>query len=60
MQRSVCDADPLVETVAPFTALPIWLTAPEALHHSPRIRRVFDYLAANFKALHLDAPAPIG
>lgn len=63
MQRPVGDAEPLVERIAPFIdlpALPIWLTAPEALHHSPRIRRVFDYLAANFKALHLDAPPPIG
>ncbi|MFT5161431.1 MAG: hypothetical protein ACI9ZD_003050 [Paracoccaceae bacterium] len=25
--------------------LPIWLTAPEALRTSPRIRRVYDLLA---------------
>jgi hypothetical protein len=40
--------------------LPIWLTAPEALRHTPRIRRVFDALAAHFRALNLDPAPPIG
>jgi DNA-binding transcriptional LysR family regulator len=61
MQCLVGDADALVERVAPFVvlpALPVWLTAPEALRQTPRIRRVFDYLVEAFKGLpHLD-PAP--
>jgi DNA-binding transcriptional LysR family regulator len=64
MQCLVADADPLVERVAPFIALPslpVWLTAPEALRQTPRIRRVFDHLTAAFKALpHLDPATAIG
>jgi DNA-binding transcriptional LysR family regulator len=48
------DADPLMERVAPFLPLPdlpVWLTAPEALRQNPRIRRVLDHLAAEFRAL---------
>ena len=64
MQCLVGDADPLVERVAPFVALPslpVWLTAPEALRQTPRIRRVFDHLAVAFQALRgLDPNAPIG
>lgn len=47
-QCVIGDADPLVERCAPFVALPslpVWLTTPEALRHSPRIRRVMDHLA---------------
>ena len=61
MQCQVADADPVVERVAPFVtlpSLPVWLTAPEALRQTPRIRRVFDHLTQAFQALpHLD-PAP--
>jgi len=45
----VAAADPRVVRVIPdleVGALPIWLTAPEALRTSPRIRRVYDMLAA--------------
>ena len=48
------DADPMVERVAPFIqlpALPVWLTALEALRQNPRIRRVMDHLAGAFKTL---------
>lgn len=48
MQCLIADADPSVERIArfmPLPALPVWLTAPEALRHSPRIRRVYDHLA---------------
>ena len=54
MQCLVGDADPLVERIAPFVALPslpVWLTAPEALRQTPRIRRVFDYLVEAFSDL---------
>ena len=58
MQCLVGDADPLVERVAPFVALPalpVWLTAAEALRQTPRIRRVFDYLVEAFTDLpHLE------
>ena len=61
MQCRVGDADPLVERVVPFVelpSLPVWLTAPEVLRQTPRIRRVFDHLTQAFQALpHLD-PAP--
>ena len=53
-QCRIGDADPLVERVAPFVqlpALPVWLTAPEALRQNPRIRRVMDHLAQAFKIL---------
>ena len=62
MQCLVGDADPLVERVAPFVtlpALPVWLTAAEALRQSPRIRRVFNHLTQGFQALRgLDPAAP--
>lgn len=57
MQTLIGDADPIVTRIAPFIRLPplpVWLTAPEALRHTPRIRRVFDALTAQFKALKLD------
>lgn len=31
----------------PIDPLPVWLTAPEALRRTPRIRRVYDFLAEN-------------
>lgn len=54
MQHLIAEADPTVERIAKFVAmptLPVWLTAPEALRQNPRIRRVLDHLAAGFKAL---------
>jgi hypothetical protein len=57
------DADPMMERVAPFLklpSLPVWLTAPEALRQNPRIRRVMDHLAAEFRALQKSAgPSPL-
>ena len=52
MQCAIGDADPLVERVAPFLtlpALPLWLTAPEALRQTPRVRRVWDHLAKSLQ-----------
>lgn len=48
--RLIADADPLLERVpgVDLPALPVWLTAPEALRHQPRVRRVLDHLAAEF------------
>ena len=54
MQRIVGDADPAVERVAPWLelpSLPVWLAMPEPLRNNPRIRRVRDFLAAEFAAL---------
>jgi DNA-binding transcriptional LysR family regulator len=58
------DADPLLQPVARFLRLPplpLWLTAPQALRQTPRIRRTLDHLAAEFLSLldpaHLD-PGP--
>ena len=54
MQRLIGDEDPAVARVAPFVplpALPVWLTAPEALRQTPRIRAVLDHLARAFRAL---------
>ena len=53
-QCPIGDADPLVERVAPFVplpALPVWLTAPEALRQNPRVRRVMDHLSGAFRRL---------
>ena len=53
MQCAIGDADPQVERVAPFLALPplpLWLTAPEALRQTPRVRRVWDHLARALQA----------
>lgn len=63
MQCHIADADPLVTRVARFIELPplpVWLTAAQALRQTPRIRRVFDHLAASFRALNLDPSRPIG
>lgn len=60
--RWIGDADPLLEPVADVLALPplpVWLTAPEALRHTPRIRRVLDHLAKEFLTL-LDPAAGKG
>jgi DNA-binding transcriptional LysR family regulator len=53
-QCAIGDADPLVERCAPFVALPplpLWMAAPEALRHTPRIRRVWDFLSHRLAAL---------
>lgn len=60
-QCLIGDAEPLVERVAPFIALPalpVWLVAPQALRQNPRVRRVMDHLATAFRSL--DHPAAIG
>jgi DNA-binding transcriptional LysR family regulator len=54
VQVRLAATDPAVERVLPhlpLPSLPIWLTAPEALRSSPRIRRVWDRLAAALHAL---------
>jgi DNA-binding transcriptional LysR family regulator len=62
-QTVIGDADPMMERVAPFLklpSLPVWLTAPEALRQNPRIRRVMDHLAAEFRGLQKSAqPSPL-
>ncbi len=48
MQRAVGDAELAVVPIAPFVylpALPLWITAPQALLAAPRMRFVFDHLA---------------
>lgn len=48
MHRAVGDADPLVERIADFVALPplpLWLVIPEALRRVPRVARVAAALA---------------
>ena len=53
-QCPIGDADPQVERCADFIALPalpVWLTAPEALGQNPRVRRVMDHLAAAFRQI---------
>lgn len=48
-QTIIGDADPTMERILEgkmqLQALPIWLTAPQALHSNPRIRAVWDYLS---------------
>lgn len=51
-QKKIGAVDPLVEQIlpdVPLPVLPVWLTAPEALHTNPRIRRVFDLLAEGLR-----------
>lgn len=48
MQCAVADADPLVRRIMPdlpFPTLPVWLAAPKALSHTPRMRVIWDILA---------------
>jgi len=48
MQCAIADADPSVLPVMSdlaFPTLPIWLAAPKALSHTPRMRIVWDMLA---------------
>ena len=47
-QRAVGLRDPLVAELklgVEIPPLPVWLTAPEAMRHTPRIRRIWDLLA---------------
>lgn len=50
--RVVGDADPALERIdlVPLPSLPVWLTAVPRLRQSPRLRRVWDALAAAFPA----------
>ncbi|MDV7144608.1 LysR family transcriptional regulator [Tropicimonas sp. TH_r6] len=53
-QVSVGDADPDVERLLPempLPTLPVWLTAPDAMRRTPRIRRVWDFLAERLRPL---------
>ncbi|MEI6099547.1 MAG: LysR family transcriptional regulator [Alphaproteobacteria bacterium] len=53
-QTIVAEADPMVERVAAFIAmpaLPVWLVAPDALRQNPRVRRVMDHLADAFRRI---------
>lgn len=52
-QRRIGDADPLVERLPDFPELPLpplelWIAAPQALRTTPRLRRVWDLLVAEF------------
>lgn len=47
-------ADPLLEEIdlpVPVPALPLWLTAHEAMRRTPRVRRVWDHLARHLALL---------
>jgi len=49
IHRAIGDADASVTRIAPFLplpALPLWITAPQALLAAPRMRLVWDHLAA--------------
>ncbi len=53
-QATVGLADPLVDHLdlgLPLPVLPVWLTAHEAMRQTPRIRRVWDILAAEIRPL---------
>jgi DNA-binding transcriptional LysR family regulator len=48
VQRSVGRSDPMVQELMlgfPLPVLPVWLTAHEAMRQTPRMRRVWDFLA---------------
>lgn len=53
-QRSMAEGDPSVQELdigVPLPCLPIWLTAHEAMRQTPRIRRVWDFLADGLKSV---------
>lgn len=53
-QADIARKDPLIDLLDvgfPIPPLPIWLTAHEAMRHTPRIRRVWDLLAEGLKPL---------
>lgn len=54
MQTVVGDAEPSVQRLRfqpEIPSLPVWLAAHEAMHKSPRIKRVWDFLAEQFSSL---------
>ncbi len=54
MQTIIGDPDPLVERLMPdlpLARIPLWLAAPSALRNSARIRRVWDMLTEELRAL---------
>ncbi len=58
-QRIIADKDPMVERLdiaLDLPPLPVWLTAPDILKSSPRIRRVFDLLAEALSAIVVKEP----
>lgn len=53
-QHRIVEGDPTlvaIETDFELPTLPVWLTAHEAMRQSPRIKRVWDLLAAGLKPL---------
>lgn len=53
-QRHLIDRDPELEIIdlnLPIPALPLWLAAPQATRHTPRIARVWDLLARALPAV---------
>ena len=53
-QRAVADADPRVTQIlpdAPLPSLPVWLTAHQAMRHTPRVARVWGALAEGLAPL---------
>lgn len=53
-QRAVADRDPRVTRIlpeAPLPTLPVWLTAHQAMRHTPRVARVWTALAEGLKPL---------
>lgn len=58
-QRLFAETDPSVERVAVFLRLPdlpLWIAAPEALRHQPRIARVFSHLLDQLRRLAATQP----
>ena len=53
ISRKLAQHDPKLQELdlgVPIPRLPVWLTAPQALRHSPRIKRVWDLLAEELDA----------
>lgn len=53
-QAVIGNADPTVDRLLPdlpLPDLPVWLAAPEAMRHTPRIRRVWDILEQELRAV---------
>lgn len=60
-QASVAEADPTVAQLDLDLRIPpleVWLAAPQAMHQTPRIRRVWDLLAAELLAVQ-DGKSPV-
>lgn len=64
MQTRIGDADPTVQRIAPFLQLPdlpLWLASARPLARSPRVRLVWDHLAAALRnPKSLDPGAELG